>query len=59
MGLSHRSALVGVATLAMLATATPAMAAEPVGVIREAGGATAVATATSWSSRTAPSARSG
>ncbi|NYF56126.1 S8 family peptidase [Micromonospora purpureochromogenes] len=42
MGLSHRSALVGVATLAMLATATPAMAAEPVGVIREAGGATAV-----------------
>ncbi|MGK5445110.1 S8 family peptidase [Micromonospora sp. URMC 105] len=42
MGLSHRSALVGVATLAMVATAAPAMAAEPVGVIREAGGATAV-----------------
>ncbi|MFC4019546.1 S8 family serine peptidase [Micromonospora sp. GCM10011542] len=43
MGLSHRSVLVGVATLAMLATATPAMAAEPVGAIRDAGGATAVA----------------
>ncbi|MEH0825783.1 MULTISPECIES: S8 family peptidase [unclassified Micromonospora] len=42
MGLSHRSVLVGVATLAMVATAAPAMAAEPVGVIREAGGATAV-----------------
>ncbi|MEU9505634.1 S8 family serine peptidase [Micromonospora sp. NPDC048170] len=43
MGLPRRSLLVGVATLAMVATATPAMAAEPVGTIRAAGGATAVA----------------
>ncbi|MBQ1074152.1 S8 family serine peptidase [Micromonospora sp. C31] len=43
MGLPRRSVLVGVATLAMVATATPAMAAEPVGTIRAAGGATAVA----------------
>ncbi|MCM0676957.1 S8 family serine peptidase [Micromonospora phytophila] len=43
MGLPHRSALVGVATLAMVAAAAaPAMAAEPVGAIRAAGGATAV-----------------
>ncbi|WP_433389018.1 S8 family peptidase [Micromonospora sp. KLBMP9576] len=43
MGLPRRSVLVGVAALAMAATATPAMAAEPVGTIRAAGGATAVA----------------
>ncbi|MFG1778790.1 S8 family serine peptidase [Micromonospora sp. NPDC049051] len=43
MGLPRRSVLVGVATLAMVATAAPAMAAEPVGTIRAAGGATAVA----------------
>ena len=43
MGLPRRSALVGVAALAMVASATPAMAAEPVGVVRSAGGATAVA----------------
>ncbi|MEW2377124.1 S8 family serine peptidase [Micromonospora sp. NPDC047812] len=43
MGLPRRSVLVGVAALAMVATATPAMAAEPVGTIRAAGGATAVA----------------
>ncbi|MER7333263.1 MULTISPECIES: S8 family serine peptidase [unclassified Micromonospora] len=43
MGLPRRSLLVGVATMAMVATATPAMAAEPVGTIRAAGGATAVA----------------
>ncbi|WP_428962748.1 S8 family peptidase [Micromonospora fluostatini] len=43
MGIPHRSVLVGVAALAMLAAATPAMAAEPVGPIRAAGGATAVA----------------
>ncbi len=43
MGISRRSVLVGVATLAMVATATPALAAEPVGTIRMAGGATAVA----------------
>ncbi|SCL16187.1 Serine protease, subtilisin family [Micromonospora rhizosphaerae] len=43
MGLPHRSVLVGVAALAMLAAASPALAAEPSGVIRNAGGATAVA----------------
>ncbi|MEV6366163.1 S8 family peptidase [Micromonospora musae] len=43
MGLAHRSVLVGVATLSMLAAATPALAAEPTGTIRAAGGATAVA----------------
>ncbi|MFG2101570.1 S8 family serine peptidase [Micromonospora echinaurantiaca] len=43
MALPHRSVLVGVAALAMVAAATPAMAAEPVGVIRSAGGDTAVA----------------
>ncbi|MFI7077781.1 S8 family peptidase [Micromonospora sp. NPDC049903] len=42
MALPHRSVLVGLAALAMVATATPAMAAEPVGTIRSAGGATAV-----------------
>ncbi|SCG60969.1 S8 family peptidase [Micromonospora coxensis] len=43
MALARRSLLVGLATLAMVATATPAMAAEPVGTIRAAGGPTAVA----------------
>ncbi|WP_027644718.1 S8 family peptidase [Salinispora oceanensis] len=43
MGLSRRSMFVGLATMAMMASATPAMAAEPVGEIRSAGGATAVA----------------
>ncbi|MER7889032.1 S8 family serine peptidase [Micromonospora sp. NPDC094482] len=43
MGLAHRSVLVGVATLTMLAAATPALAAEPTGAIRAAGGDTAVA----------------
>ncbi|MCW3842433.1 S8 family serine peptidase, partial [Micromonospora yasonensis] len=43
MGLPHRSVLVGVAALTMLAAASPASAAEPTGVIRSAGGATAVA----------------
>ncbi|MGC5018759.1 S8 family peptidase [Micromonospora sp. DT47] len=43
MALPHRSVLVGVAVLAMVGTAAPAMAAEPVGSIRAAGGATAVA----------------
>lgn len=43
MALAHRSVLVGVATLTMLAAATPALAAEPTGVIRAAGGDTAVA----------------
>ncbi|PZG18769.1 peptidase S8/S53 subtilisin kexin sedolisin [Micromonospora craterilacus] len=42
MALPHRSVIVGLAALAMMATATPAMAAEPVGTIRSAGGATAV-----------------
>ncbi|MEV4712175.1 S8 family serine peptidase [Micromonospora sp. NPDC049374] len=42
MALPQRSVLVGLATLAMVAAATPAMAAEPVGTIRSAGGATAV-----------------
>nr|WP_258545346.1 hypothetical protein [Micromonospora provocatoris] len=40
---SCKSALVGVAALTMLMAATPAMAADRVGVVREAGGATAVA----------------
>ncbi|SIN28194.1 S8 family peptidase [Micromonospora cremea] len=43
MGLAHRSVLVGVATLTLLAAATPALAAEPTGAIRAAGGDTAVA----------------
>ncbi|MET7751741.1 S8 family serine peptidase [Micromonospora sp. NPDC005367] len=43
MGLAHRSVLVGVATLSLLAAATPAPAAEPTGTIRAAGGDTAVA----------------
>ncbi|SCE69143.1 Serine protease, subtilisin family [Micromonospora viridifaciens] len=43
MALPHRSVLVGVAALAMLAAASPALAAEPSGVIRNAGGANAVA----------------
>ncbi|MFC3503556.1 S8 family serine peptidase [Micromonospora krabiensis] len=43
MGLAHRSVLVGVATLSMLVAATPALAAEPTGTIRAAGGETAVA----------------
>ncbi|GAB3949438.1 S8 family peptidase [Micromonospora vulcania] len=43
MGLAHRSVLVGVATLTLLAAATPALAAEPTGTVRAAGGDTAVA----------------
>ncbi|MBM0229552.1 S8 family serine peptidase [Micromonospora sp. ATA51] len=43
MGLPYRSVLVGVAALTMLAAASPALAAEPTGVIRAAGGPTAVA----------------
>ncbi|MFR9780699.1 S8 family serine peptidase, partial [Micromonospora sp. MS34] len=43
MGLPHRSVLVGVAALAMLAAASPASAAEPADAIRNAGGPTAVA----------------
>ncbi|TDB70694.1 S8 family serine peptidase [Micromonospora sp. KC723] len=43
MALAHRSVLVGVAALAVVATGTPAAAAEPVGVVRAAGGPTAVA----------------
>ncbi|MBO4204564.1 S8 family peptidase [Micromonospora echinofusca] len=43
MRLPYRSILVGVAALGMAAAATPAMAAEPTGTIRSAGGATAVA----------------
>ncbi|NJP30650.1 S8 family peptidase [Micromonospora thermarum] len=43
MGIPRRSVLVGVAALAMVVTATPALAAEPVGTVRSAGGATAVA----------------
>ncbi|MET8834467.1 S8 family serine peptidase [Micromonospora sp. NPDC004540] len=43
MGLPHRSVLVGVAALTMLAAASPASAAEPTGAIRAAGGPTAVA----------------
>ncbi|GIJ79849.1 Serine protease, subtilisin family [Micromonospora phaseoli] len=42
MALPHRSVLVGLAALAMVAAATPAMAAEPVGTVRSAGGTTAV-----------------
>ncbi|WDZ86079.1 S8 family peptidase [Micromonospora cathayae] len=43
MRLPRRSILVGAAALSMVATATPAMAAEQVGSILKAGGATAVA----------------
>ncbi|MFC0005082.1 S8 family serine peptidase [Micromonospora siamensis] len=43
MTLPHRSVLVGIAAFSLIATATPAMAAEPAGTIRAAGGATAVA----------------
>ncbi|TYC25547.1 MULTISPECIES: S8 family peptidase [unclassified Micromonospora] len=43
MVLPHRSVLVGVAALTMLAAASPALAAERSGAIRNAGGATAVA----------------
>ncbi|MBQ0904348.1 S8 family serine peptidase [Micromonospora sp. U21] len=43
MNLAHRSVLVGVAALTLLAAATPALAAEPTGAIRAAGGDTAVA----------------
>ncbi|MET8911119.1 S8 family peptidase, partial [Micromonospora sp. NPDC004551] len=43
MGLPHRSVLVGMAALTMLAAASPASAAEPTGTIRAAGGPTAVA----------------
>ena len=43
MGLPRRSVLVGVATATVLAVGTPALAAEPVGAVRAAGGATAVA----------------
>ncbi|MFI5928851.1 S8 family peptidase [Micromonospora sp. NPDC051543] len=42
MGVPRRSVLVGVATATVLAVGAPALAAEPVGVVREAGGATAV-----------------
>ncbi|WCN81595.1 S8 family peptidase [Micromonospora sp. LH3U1] len=42
MGLPRRSVLVGVATATVLAVGTPALAAEPVGVVQAAGGATAV-----------------
>ncbi|MEV0154110.1 S8 family peptidase [Micromonospora sp. NPDC050686] len=43
MGLPRRSVLVGIATLSMIAVGTPAMAGEPVGTIRAAGGPNAVA----------------
>lgn len=43
MGNPRRLILVGVAALAMVATAAPAQAAEPVGAVRNAGGATAIA----------------
>ncbi|MEV4496115.1 S8 family serine peptidase [Micromonospora arborensis] len=42
MGLPRRSVLVGVAMATVLAVGTPALAAEPAGAIRAAGGATAV-----------------
>ncbi|MFF0152407.1 S8 family serine peptidase [Micromonospora sp. NPDC005203] len=42
MGLPRRSVLVGVAAATVLAVGTPALAAEPAGVVRAAGGATAV-----------------
>ncbi|MET8089999.1 S8 family serine peptidase [Micromonospora sp. NPDC005220] len=42
MGLPRRSLLIGVAAATVLAVGTPALAAEPVGVVRAAGGATAV-----------------
>ncbi|BCJ65423.1 S8 family peptidase [Polymorphospora rubra] len=43
MNLPRRTVLVGVAALTAIAAATPALAAEPTGTIRSAGGATAVA----------------
>ncbi|MEU7802901.1 S8 family serine peptidase [Micromonospora arborensis] len=42
MGLPRRSVLVGVAMATVLAVGTPALAAEPAGAVRAAGGATAV-----------------
>ncbi|MBQ1036111.1 MULTISPECIES: S8 family serine peptidase [Micromonospora] len=42
MGLPRRSVLVGVAAATMLAVGAPALAAEPTGAVRAAGGATAV-----------------
>ncbi|NYH44202.1 subtilisin family serine protease [Micromonospora jinlongensis] len=42
MGLPRRSVLVGVAAATILAVGTPALAAEPTGAVRAAGGATAV-----------------
>ncbi|MEU1588497.1 S8 family serine peptidase [Micromonospora sp. NPDC005710] len=42
MGLPRRSVLIGVAAATVLAVGTPALAAEPEGVVRAAGGATAV-----------------
>ncbi|MGC4745005.1 S8 family peptidase [Micromonospora sp. DT201] len=42
MGLPRRSVMVGVVTATVLAVGTPALAAEPTGVVRAAGGATAV-----------------
>ena len=42
MGLPRRSVLIGVAAATVLAVGTPALAAEPVGAVRAAGGATAV-----------------
>lgn len=42
MGLPRRSVLVGVAAATVLAVGTPALAAEPTGAVRAAGGATAV-----------------
>ncbi|WP_433355484.1 S8 family peptidase [Micromonospora saelicesensis] len=42
MGLPRRSVLIGVTAATVLAVGTPALAAEPVGVVRAAGGATAV-----------------
>ncbi|MEU7753251.1 S8 family serine peptidase [Micromonospora sp. NPDC049101] len=42
MGLPRRSVLVGVATATVLAVGTPALAAEPAGEVRAAGGVTAV-----------------
>ncbi|MFD2766219.1 S8 family peptidase, partial [Micromonospora eburnea] len=43
MALPHRSALVGMTALALVTAASPALAAEPTGAVRNAGGATAVA----------------
>ncbi|MBM0278935.1 S8 family peptidase [Micromonospora tarensis] len=42
MGLPRRSVLIGVAAATVLAVGTPALAAEPVGVVQAAGGVTAV-----------------